>query len=324
MNERDLLALGTLGAQRIRVLLASARFVMPTARGPTRPDQSLAGRVVALLFFEDSTRTRIGFTMAARRLGADVIDLHAGRSSLNKGESFADTARTIEAMGADALVVRTRQAGGAALIARAVACPVINAGDGAHEHPTQGLTDAYALAEAADRLDGFDLSGLRVAIVGDVANSRVARSDIAALGALGAEVTCVGPPALAPASLETLGCRVGRDLDAVLPSMDAAIMLRVQFERHGGDDPGGQLPGQSPLIGSVREYRAAYALSAERARLMKPSAVLMHPGPVNRGLEIDPAVANGLDGGPASLILRQVAIGVGVRMSVLQELVAPR
>lgn len=275
----------------------------------------LAGRTVATMFFEDSTRTRTSFTLAASRLGARVVDVSGGATSVNKGETYADTARVVEAMGVDAIVTRARQAGSADLIARAVDCAVINAGDGRHEHPTQGLLDAYALAEAHGRLDGLDLSGLTVAIVGDVVNSRVARSAIAGMTTLGARVVCVGPPALAPPGLAATGCAVALDLDEVLPIADAVMMLRVQFERHGdvsSPEARGE-PRRSAAIASAREYREGYALTADRAARMKPGAVVMHPGPINRGLELDGAVADG----PRSVILRQVAAGVPVRMAVL-------
>lgn len=251
--------------------------------------------------------------MAARRLGAEVVDLWAVVSSVNKGETLLDSARTVEAMGVDAMVIRARGTGAAALVARELACPVINAGDGGHEHPTQGLLDAYALAESHDRLDGFDLSGLRVAIVGDLTSSRVARSNIACLGTLGASVICVGPPALAPPSLAVLGCEVVSNLDAVLPTVDAVMALRVQFERHG--EPKAETPGakKSAAIASIREYRELYALTPARAMAMKPGAVVMHPGPMNRGIEIDAEVADG----PRSIVLRQVAAGVIVRMAAL-------
>lgn len=313
---RDLLGLQGMPASDLRDLLGRARDLAPLANQPETRTGVLAGKTVATLFFEDSTRTKTSFTLAARRLSADVIDLSAGASSVNKGETLIDTARTVEAMGVSGMVVRARQSGAAAMIAAAVACPVINAGDGKHEHPTQGLLDLLTIAEAHGRLDGFDLSGLRVAIVGDVVNSRVARSGIAGLTTLGARVVCVGPPALAPGSLRALGCEVSHDLDAVLPEMDAVMMLRIQFERHGeGADPK-VAPGGAPrsaAIASVREYRQGYGMTAERAARLKPGAIVMHPGPMNRGLEIDAAVADGA----RSVILTQVARGVAVRMAVL-------
>jgi aspartate carbamoyltransferase catalytic subunit len=325
-----LLGLAGLHPDQIRLLLARTHAYAAAANDPAACTHELNGRLLATMFFEDSTRTRTSFTLAARRLGADTIDLSSTTSSVNKGETLIDTALTIQAMGISAMVVRTRQAGGPALIASAVRCPVINAGDGRHEHPTQGLLDLYTIAHAHGRLDGFDFSGLTLAIIGDVANSRVARSAISGLRALGGRAVCIGPPALAPASLRALGCDVSRDLDEVLPHADAVMMLRIQFERHGekpesaaphaGKPPHGQPPhGQPPqpprsqAIPSIREYRELYALTSPRAARMKPGAIVMHPGPMNRGVEIDGPVADG----PRSAILRQVAHGVAARMAVL-------
>lgn len=321
---QHLLGLQGMAPSDLRSLLSAAHEVA-TARGNV--GTPLAGTVVANLFFEDSTRTRLSFSVAAKRLGADVIDLLGGNSSVSKGETLIDTARNIEAMGVSAFVVRARQSGSSALIARHVNVPVLNAGDGRHEHPTQGLLDIYTLCEHFNRSKNFDLSGLRIAIVGDVNASRVARSNIAGMTTLGAEVTCIGSPALAPRSLETLGCRVTDDLDSVLATMDAVMMLRIQFERYDGGGGGGGgkdagAPDKKPnVIASVREYRARYALTAEREQRMKQGAVVMHPGPINRGIELDAEVADG----PRSLILKQVTNGVYVRMAALRGLVgAPR
>lgn len=306
---RDLLGLRGLARGEIVELLQEARRVEGDASGSR---DALRGVVVANLFFEDSTRTRVSFSIAAQRLGAHVVDLGSGGSSVSKGESILDTALTIEAMGAGAMVVRARQGGAPHLVADAVGCPVVNAGDGRHEHPTQGLLDIFALAEAHGRADDFDLSGLHVAIVGDVGASRVARSAVAGMTALGARVTCVGPSHMAGAGLASLGCEVSHDLDSVLGLVDGLMMLRVQFERRDGSGPA-DLP-------SVREYRTGFALTSERAGRLKAGAVILHPGPMNRGLEIDGAVADG----PQSVIRRQVALGVAVRMAVLKSLVLPR
>jgi len=290
---------------RIRALLDAAARYEPVACRPETDTGELAGRTIANLFFEDSTRTRVSFSLAAQRLGARTVDLASG-SSVSKGETIADTARTVEAMGVSAIVVRARPVGAASIVAGAVRCPVINAGDGTHEHPTQALIDAYALSEAHARTRGWDLSGLRVAMVGDIAHSRVARSGIACLSSLGAQVVCIGPPGLVPASLAELGCRTAHDLDRELASLDAIMMLRVQFERHA--------PSVGSSAGSSGTYRAGYALTAERADRLKPGAVVLHPGPCNRGLEIAGSVAEG----PRSLIRRQVELGVAVRMGVLR------
>lgn len=310
---RSLLGLRGLDADRLRALVAAAGAELVS---PPRGDE-LAGHVVANLFFEDSTRTRVSFSVAAQRLGASVVDLATAGSSVNKGESLIDTAATVAAMGVDLIVTRTRQSGGAAVVARATGVPVINAGDGRHEHPTQALADALVLAEATGRtidpaspdLAGPDLSGLVVAIVGDLAASRVARSNAWCLTALGADVVLVGPAAMAPVALAGLGApeggcvRVERDLDAVLPTVDAVMALRVQFER-----------GSGAALGARADYRLRYALTEARAAAMKDGAIIMHPGPMNRGLEIDSVVADG----PRSVITRQVAAGVAARSAVLR------
>ncbi|MBX3353870.1 MAG: aspartate carbamoyltransferase catalytic subunit [Phycisphaeraceae bacterium] len=303
-----LLRLRAMPLPEMRALLSRARDHLEAIESGT-PDgawlSSLRGVVVANLFFEDSTRTRMSFTLAARRLGAEVLDLAAGSSSLKKGETLLDTARVVEAMGAHALVIRHEHSGACDTVARAVRCAVLNAGDGRHEHPTQGLLDALALARARGRDADFDLSGLRVAILGDVLNSRVARSDIAAFTALGASVVCVGPPAFAPASLKGMGVEVAHDLDAVLPTVDAVQTLRIQFER-------------SATIASARDYARGYQLTTARATKLKRGAIVMHPGPVNRGVELAPDVA---DDPTRSVILNQVAAGVAVRMAALERCV---
>jgi len=315
-RSRHLLGLQGMPADAIRAYLIAARTL--SQESTMKP--ILAGKVIANLLFEDSTRTRTSFSIAARRLGAEVIDLIGGASSINKGETLIDTARNVAAMGVAALVVRAKQSGAAAMIAQRVNCPVINAGDGRHEHPTQGLLDIYTIAESHGRLKKFDLGGLSIAIVGDVMNSRVARSGIAGLTALGAIVVCIGPPSMAPMSLKSLGTDVSRDLDAVLPRMDAVMMLRIQFERAEGGSAAGaagaSLVAKAPGIASIREYRDRYSLSVERTRQMKPSAIIMHPGPINRGVELDDDVADG----PRSVILRQVTNGVLVRMAVLAQI----
>ena len=311
---KHLLGLQGVSGAHVRALLAASH---PYIQNPERSvDSALTGGTIANLFFEDSTRTRTSFTTAAHRLGAHVSNLLGAFSSVSKGETLIDTARNVEAMGAMALVIRARQAGAAALIADHVRCPVINAGDGRHEHPTQGLLDLYTLAEAHGRLDDFNLKGLTVAIVGDIVSSRVARSNIAGLTALGASVVCVGPAGLAPRSLESLGERVhvSHDFDSVLSRADAVMMLRVQFERHSSAGES----KNSPAIASVREYRELFGMTGARAERLKASAVVMHPGPINRGLELDPEVADG----PRSVILRQVTVGVGVRMAVLEACTA--
>lgn len=322
-SRRCLLGLQDLSADEIRTLLHTARSFADVSDRSVKKTPALRGRVVANLFFEDSTRTRLSFTLAAQRLSADVIDLTETGSSVNKGETIADTVRNVEAMGVDAMVIRHKAAGAALVAAKAVKCAVINAGDGKHEHPTQGLLDIYTLVESRlaahagekSKLESFDLRGLKVAIVGDIVSSRVARSNIAGLTKLGAEVICVGPPTLAPRSLESLGCRVEQDLESVLPQVDAVNMLRIQFERHGGGSEGKEASGSkgSPAFPSLREYTQGFALTRERANTMKPGAIVMHPGPMNRGIEIEGSVADG----SRSVIFRQVSNGLSVRMAAL-------
>lgn len=318
-ERKHLLGLDGMDRERLVSLLTRARsFDDGTGRAKREGAHAelLRGLNICNLFFEDSTRTRVSFSLAATNLGAGVIDLTAPGSSIAKGETIIDTAAVVEATGGDALVIRAKAPGAAQSVAAYVDVPVLNAGDGAHEHPTQGLLDIYALAAAHGRDDGFDLSGLTVAIVGDIVSSRVARSDIFGMTTLGARVVCVGPPTLAPPSLASLGCEVTSDLESVLGEADGVQMLRLQFERHGSG--GHRVP---PGVGSLREYRAQYALTAERAGRMKPGSVVMHPGPVNRGLELDGVVADGV-AGPASVVLRQVSAGVLVRMAGLAELLA--
>ncbi|GAB5497605.1 MAG: aspartate carbamoyltransferase catalytic subunit [Phycisphaerales bacterium] len=317
-HSKHLIELASVDRERIIGLLGLARSYddgtgMPSLDAALR--SKLLGVNVCNLFFEDSTRTRVSFSLAAGNLGATVTNLAGAGSSVAKGESLIDTAVTVEAAGGHVLVVRSRASGAAQIIAQHVDVPVINAGDGTHEHPTQGLLDVYAMAAAlgGGREESFDLSGLTVGIVGDIASSRVARSDIAAMTRLGAKVVCVGPAPMAPRSLEVLGCEVTSDLDSVIGDLDAVQMLRIQFERHG---TGSVKRGNPPGVGSVREYRSLYALTERRAERMKEGAIVMHPGPINRGLEIDGVVADG----PRSVIRNQVSAGTLVRMAVLAEL----
>ncbi|MEU4625991.1 aspartate carbamoyltransferase catalytic subunit [Actinoplanes sp. NPDC023801] len=261
---------------------------------------ALRGRTVVNLFYEDSTRTRISFEAAAKRLSADVINFSAKGSSVSKGESLKDTALTLQAMGADAVVIRHSASGAPHRLANWVDGSVVNAGDGTHEHPTQALLDAYTMRSRLGRLDG-----LRVAIVGDVLHSRVARSNVLLLTTLGAQVTVVGPPTLIPldvAAALSEKTQVSYDLDAVLPDSDVVMMLRVQTERM-----------QDSYFPSAREYSRRYGLDVGRMRKLPEHAIVMHPGPMNRGMEIAPEVADS----PRSTIVEQVANGVSVRMAVL-------
>jgi aspartate carbamoyltransferase catalytic subunit len=261
---------------------------------------TLRGRTVVNLFYEDSTRTRISFEAAAKRLSADVINFSAKGSSVSKGESLKDTALTLQAMGADAVVIRHPASGAPHRLASWVDGSVINAGDGTHEHPTQALLDAYTMRSRLGRL-----AGLNVAIVGDVLHSRVARSNVLLLSTLGAKVTLVGPPTLIPVDIEAAlapGTKVSYDLDSVLPDADVVMMLRVQTERM-----------QDSYFPSAREYSRRYGLDAPRMRKLPEHAIVMHPGPMNRGMEIAPEVADS----PRSTIVEQVANGVSARMAVL-------
>lgn len=300
---RDLLGLRGMDQQTLRALLSGTARMLAHASFPARPLDLLAGRSVATVFLEHSTRTRGSFALAAQRLGAVVVDF-SNANSTAKGETLVDTVRTVAAMGIDAIVLRSSRSGASVCAADAVGIPMINAGDGRHEHPTQGLLDAYTLCEALGRVQPWDLSGVRVAIVGDVAHSRVARSSTAAFTALGGRVCFAGPEQFVPESLTALGGTIERDLDAALSNADAVMMLRVQQERGAVIGPG---------------YRQRYGLTVERAARLRPGAVVMHPGPMNPGVEIDSGVADGtaLVEGRRSLVLRQVRVGVAVRMAVL-------
>ncbi|HZT64856.1 MAG TPA: aspartate carbamoyltransferase catalytic subunit [Acidimicrobiales bacterium] len=302
-DTRHLLSVADLGRSGIEeVLRLTDSFVEVSERTIPRVP-ALRGRTVATLFFEDSTRTRLSFEAAAKRLSADTMTFSAASSSLNKGESLRDTVETVTAMGADALIVRHRSAGVPWQVASWVPAAVINAGDGWHEHPTQALLDCYTVRQAlvARGADGA-IDGMRVGIVGDVKHSRVARSGVLAWSALGADVTLIAPPTLLPPSLAGWPVRVSHDLDAVLPDLDVVYLLRIQAERM-----------TEALLPSLREYTAVYGLTRRRAELLGKDAVVMHPGPMNRGVEIAAEVAEL----PCSVITRQVSNGVAVRMAVL-------
>ncbi|QOJ14201.1 MAG: aspartate carbamoyltransferase catalytic subunit [Planctomycetia bacterium] len=294
---RHLLQMDDLAREEIEHILDTAEGFKEVSTRSVKKVPALRGRVVVTMFFEESTRTRMSFELAAQRLGADVIDLQERMSSTKKGESLIDTARNIEAMGVDVMVLRHPAAGSATHLSQSVGCCVVNAGDGQHAHPTQALLDLFTLRESKGRIDG-----LKVAIVGDVAHSRVARSNLRGLLKLGAEVTLVGPPTLVPRAFEALGARVCHDFDAVLGEFDVINMLRVQNERI-----------ESSVFPSVREYVQFFGMNAERLRRCRPDVLIMHPGPVNRGIELAADVADG----PNSSILRQVTNGLAVRMAVL-------
>lgn len=296
-RHRDLLDLESLREDEIRLVLDTAQAFEEVSTRSVKKVPALRGRVVANLFFEDSTRTRISFSLAAQRLSADVIDFSAKGSSVTKGESLIDTARNIEAMGIDAIVIRHSMSGAPHQLARHVQCCVINAGDGRHEHPTQGLLDIYTIRRIKGRVDG-----LKVGIVGDVANSRVARSNLWGLKKLGAEVIFIGPTTLVPAAFEKLGARICHDIDAVIGELDVINMLRIQSERIA-----------SNVFPSLAEYTRLFGLNGQRMKRAKPDVLVMHPGPMNRGVEISSEVADGA----RSAILQQVTNGLAVRMAVL-------
>jgi aspartate carbamoyltransferase catalytic subunit len=296
-TRRHLLGLEDLSAAELKFALDTANSFKEVSTRSIKKVPALRGRVVVNAFFEDSTRTRVSFSLAAQRLSADVIDFSEKTSSTNKGETLIDTARTIEAMGVDVMVVRHKAAGAAHMLAQTLRCSVINAGDGAHEHPTQGLLDLYTIRERFKRVEG-----LKVAIVGDIANSRVARSNLWGLTRLGAKVILVGPPTLVPKAFEQTGATVVHNLDDVIGEVDVVNMLRVQFERI-----------QSSQFPSVREFTRLFGLTWDRFQRCKPDVFVMHPGPMNRGIEISSDIADG----PQSGILKQVANGLAVRMAVL-------
>lgn len=295
---RNLLSVADLGRSGIEEVLRLADAFAEVNRRSIPKVPALRGKTVVSLFFEDSTRTRLSFETAARRLSADVMTFTVSGSSLNKGESLRDTVQTLSAMGADALVVRHRAAGVPWQVARWTEASVVNAGDGWHEHPTQALLDCYTVRQV--RAEG--LTGARVALVGDIVHSRVARSNALCFSALGADVVLVAPPTLLPPSLAGWPVTVSHRLDEVLPKVDVVYLLRVQRERIG-----------EALFPSLREYTATYGLTAGRAKLLGPDTVVMHPGPVNRGVELAAEVADL----PRSVITRQVSNGVAIRMAVL-------
>jgi aspartate carbamoyltransferase catalytic subunit len=307
---RHLISAADLSRQDALLVLDTADELARVADRPIKKLPTLRGRTVVNLFFEDSTRTRISFEAAAKRLSADVINFSAKGSSVAKGESLKDTALTLEAMGADAVVVRHSASGAPRRLAGWLRGSVINAGDGAHEHPTQALLDAFTIrrrfgrdsGSVSGREAGEALDGLRVTIVGDVLHSRVARSNIWLLHTLGAEVALVAPPTLLPVAIDDWPCSVSYDLDTTLPKSDVVMMLRLQQERMN-----------AAYFPSVREYSRRYGLDAARLRQLPDEAIVMHPGPMNRGVEIAAEVADS----PRSTIVEQVTNGVSVRMAVL-------
>jgi aspartate carbamoyltransferase catalytic subunit len=297
-TRKDLLAMRELEAAEITTLLDTAASLQEIASRDIKKVPALRGKTVVNLFYEASTRTRTSFEIAGKWLSADVVNFSAGGSSAAKGESFIDTAKNIAAMSPDVIVVRHSSAGAAALLARELPCGIVNAGDGAHEHPTQALLDLLTIREHKGNFEG-----LHVAIVGDIAHSRVARSNIHAMRKLGMSVTVAGPPTLIPPFVQELGVKVSYRMEDAIRDVDVIMMLRLQQERMTGG-----------LIPSLREYARYWGLSLDKLRAhAREDVLIMHPGPVNRGVELAPEVADG----PYSVILDQVSKGVAVRMGVL-------
>ncbi len=299
-RQRHLLGMAGLEPFEIEALLDRAEAEIALGRQADKKKSVLKGRTQINLFFEASTRTQASFELAGKRLGADVMNMSVGNSSVKKGETLIDTAMTLNAMHPDILVVRHHAAGAVALLAQKVGCAVVNAGDGAHEHPTQALLDALTIRRRKGRI-----AGLTVAICGDVLHSRVARSNIVALNALGARVRVVAPSTLLPAGIEQMSVEVFRRMDEGIAGADVVMMLRLQRERMAG-----------AFVPSVREYFRYFGLDETKLALAKPDALVMHPGPMNRGVEIASEVADG----PQSVIEEQVEMGVAVRMAVMQAL----
>ncbi|MDA1041474.1 MAG: aspartate carbamoyltransferase catalytic subunit [Planctomycetota bacterium] len=303
-SHRHLLDLERLTPDEVRLLLDTAALFKEATGGCRQKLSVLAGRTVVNLFFENSTRTRTSFSLAARRLGADVVDFSASTSSLSKGESFIDTARNLEAMGIDAVVVRHSTPGTPHLLAQHLGVGVINAGDGPHEHPTQGLLDIFSIREHVG-----DLRGVTVGLVGDIAHSRTARSNLWGLTKLGAKVILCGPPTLVSERWRELGVEVSHSLDEIVPRCDVLNLLRIQFERQN-----------TRPFPSVREYAHLYAMTGERLERARKDLLILAPGPINRGVEVTADVADC----PQSLILDQVTNGLAVRMAALWLICGPR
>ncbi len=302
----DLIAIRDLSREQVDGILSDAREMLPIARRERASVPTLRGRIVCNLFLEDSTRTRLSFDLAAKRLSADVVNFTASGTSVNKGESLLDTAQTLMALGVDLVVLRTSSAGAPVQLAREVEIPVLNAGDGWHQHPTQALLDALTMLQHRGTLEGA-----RVTIVGDVLHSRVARSEVELMRLLGAKVTLVAPPTLLPPDVSRWGVAVSSDIDAILPDTDVLYVLRVQRERM-----------HRAFFPSIREYAQVWGIDAARMRRLPADALLMHPGPVNRGVEL----TSGAMEDPRSVITEQVTNGIAVRMACLYRLLsaAPR
>ncbi len=296
-TRKHLLGLEDLSADEINTILKTAASLKEVSLRPIKKVPALRGKTIVNLFFEPSTRTRTSFELAAKRLSADTINIASSSSSLTKGETIIDTVNNLEALKVDAFVVRHASAGVPNLIAQHARASVINAGDGAHEHPTQALLDLFTIQEHRKKI-----AGLKVSIIGDISHSRVARSNIWGLTKLGAEVTVCAPPTLLPVEIERMGVQVTHDANEAVENADVLMLLRIQHERQ-----------ETQLIPGIREYRLRYGIDAQRLEKAKPDLLIMHPGPVNRGVELDSFAADG----KSSVILDQVTNGVAVRMAVL-------
>ena len=305
---KHLLSINDLSKVEAISILDTAQELARVTDGPMKKLPTLRGRTIVNLFAEDSTRTRISFEAAAKRLSADVINFSSKGSSISKGESLKDTAQTLQAMGADAVIIRHSASGAGQRLADSkwMSGSVINAGDGTHEHPSQALLDAFTIRKHLSK-GASDLAGLRVAIVGDVLHSRVARSNVLLLSKLGAQVVLVAPPTLLPVGIESWPCQISYDLDEVIANVDAIMMLRIQMERMS-----------EMYFPNAREYSRYFGLNSDRIRAMKAEAIVMHPGPMNRGLEITADAADGA----RSVIVEQVSNGVSIRMAILYLLLA--
>jgi aspartate carbamoyltransferase catalytic subunit len=294
---KDVIDLDTLSVDEIQLILDTAESMREISERPIKKVPTLRGKTVVLFFYEPSTRTKLSFDIAAKRLSADSLSISAGMSSLVKGETLLDTARNLEAMKPDVVVLRHAYSGAPLMLARRLKASVINAGDGTHAHPTQALLDMLTIRRQKGKL-----KGLRVAIIGDVAHSRVARSNCVGLSKMGVQVVLAGPPTMMPPGIEELGVQVAPDVDAALEGADVVMMLRIQKERQ-----------KRFLMSTEREYARCFGLNAQRVKRAKSDVAIMHPGPINRGVEISPEVADG----PYSIILDQVTNGVAVRMALL-------
>lgn len=297
LSKKDILDIDSLSVEEIQTILDTAAGLKEISSRPIKKVPTLRGKTVILFFHEPSTRTRMSFDIAAKRLSADSISITAGSSSMVKGETLIDTAKNLEAMNPDIIVMRHAAAGAPYLLAKHLKASIINAGDGMHAHPTQALLDMMTVHEEKGRL-----TGLRIAIIGDITHSRVARSNVAGFIKMGAEVRLAGPPTMIPPGVEALGAHVTNDMAEAIDGVDVIMMLRIQRERQ-----------KSFLFPSEREYARRYGLNAERMKNLSPDVLVMHPGPLNRGVEISPDVADG----PHSIILDQVANGVALRMALL-------